>query len=117
MRSRLAAILFSGAVLFCCTVPSAFASYTEINLSSFVNLGFQNSWFINGNEFTSIIGDTTGNQGTGIPFMVADTPDPTGNGGSNNFWYGLYGGPGNQLSGTPSALRFQWGLRQQRSIR
>jgi hypothetical protein len=92
-----------------CTVilavtPSAFADFTEVDLSSVVNLGFQNSWFINGAEFTPILGNTTGNQGTGIPFLVANTPDSSGQGGDNNFWFGLFGGPGNQLVGSPLSV-------------
>ncbi len=84
--------------------PAAFASFTEIDLSSVVNLGFQNSWFINGSEFTPILGNTTGNQGTGIPFLVANTPDTSGQGGDNNFWFGLWGGPSNQLVGPPLSV-------------
>jgi len=92
-----AAALVSGA-------GAARAAFTEVDLSPFVNLGFQNSWFINGNEFTPIIGSTTGNQGTGIPFLVANTPDTSGQGGNNNFWFGLWGGPGNQLFGPPGSV-------------
>src|SRR5215472_13637772 len=31
--------------------------------------------FINGNQFSSIIGTTNGNQGSPVPFQVANAPD------------------------------------------
>jgi len=70
----------------------------------YVNLGFTNSWFINGNQFSSIIGTTNGNQGSPVPFQVANAPDTSGQGGDNNFWFGLWGGPGNQLFGSPLSV-------------
>ena len=92
-----------GAILLI-TTPFAHAGLVQIDLSAEVNLGFQNSWFINGNEFSSILGSTNGNQGSGIPFNVANVADSSGQGGSNNFWFGLWGGPGNQLFGTPLSV-------------
>jgi hypothetical protein len=100
---RIATVVVLCAMVLAVT-PSAFADFTEIDLSSVVNLGFQNSWFINGSEFTPILGNTTGNQGTGIPFLVANTPDTQGNGGNDNFWFGLFGGPTNQLDGSPLSV-------------
>src|SRR5215831_14250520 len=84
--------------------PTAFANYVTVDLSNYVNLGFTNSWFINGFEFSSIIGTTTGNQGSSVPFQVADVPDTSGQGGNNNFWFGLWGGPSNQLFGSPLSV-------------
>ena len=83
---------------------SAQAAYQTVDLSPYVNLGFTNSWFINGDQFAPIIGTTTGNQGSSVPFNVANVADQSGQGGNNNFWYGLWGGPGNQLSGSPLSL-------------
>ena len=81
--------------------PSARADYQPIDLSNYVNLGFTNGWFVNGNEFSSIIGTTNGNQGSPVPFQVANAPDTSGQGGNNNVWFGLWGGPGNQLFDSP----------------
>ncbi|MBV8422565.1 MAG: hypothetical protein JOZ26_21390 [Hyphomicrobiales bacterium] len=58
----------------CACASSANAAYSTIDLSNYVNLGFQNSWFINGLEFTTIIGTTHGNQGSSVPFNVATSP-------------------------------------------
>jgi hypothetical protein len=69
------------------------ATYTTVDLSPYVNEGFTNSWFINGSDFAPLGGTTSaGNQGSTIPFAIANPSD--GNGGVNNFWFGLYGGPG-----------------------
>jgi hypothetical protein len=99
MKHRLVAAGLIAAAALVGAAGGAQAALTEIDLSSVVNLGFQNAWFINGNQFTPILGSTTGNQGTGIPFLVANTADTSGQGGNNNFWFGLWGGPGNQLTG------------------
>jgi hypothetical protein len=100
------------AVLFLLSAPSAFAGFVPVNLSPYVNLGFQNpnSWFINGNEFTPILGLTTGNQGSSVPFLVADAVDTLGNGGNDNFWFGLYGGPGSTLFGAPLSITIPIGF-------
>ena len=95
-------VLFAGALLG--LAPSAFANYVTVDLSSYVNLGFMNSWYINGTEFGPIIGTTNGNQGSSIPFAVANAPDTSGQGGNNNFWFGLWGAPGNQLFGSPLSV-------------
>ncbi|MDE2301501.1 MAG: PEP-CTERM sorting domain-containing protein [Sphingomonadales bacterium] len=88
------AVLALGAVS-----TQAQAGYTTVDLSSVVNEGFTNAWFINGGDFSGLDGTTsTGNQGSSIPFYVANPSD--GNGNTNNFWYGLYSGPGT-LSGPP----------------
>src|SRR5215469_13775281 len=84
MRARLLArLVLSGVVLFVGSVTSAYADLIEINLSSVVNATFAN---LNGvgtfTAFDPTIGNTMGNQGTGIPFLVAGTP------GSNNYWLG-----------------------------
>jgi hypothetical protein len=97
------ATCFTAAVLSA-LASSAQATYTTVDLSSYVNLGFTNSWFINGSEFSSIIGTTTGNQGLSVPFDVANVPDTSGQGGDNNFWFGLWGGPDNQLTGSPLSV-------------
>lgn len=68
----LAGILLTG------VAPSAMANYVPVDLSNYVNLGFTNSWFINGFEFAPIIGTTFGNQGSSVPFQVADVPDTSG---------------------------------------
>lgn len=100
----IAAIFLFGALLLA-TVPAAAApSFVQVDLSNYVNLGFQNSWFINGPDFSPIIGSTYGNLASPIPFTVANAPDTYGNGGYNNFWFGLYGGPSNQLFGSPLSV-------------
>ncbi|HEV2444961.1 MAG TPA: PEP-CTERM sorting domain-containing protein, partial [Candidatus Sulfopaludibacter sp.] len=87
-------------------------SYTTVDLSSIVNLGFQNpySWFINGNQFTPILGSTLGNQGSSVPFLVANTPDATGGSGNDNFWFGLYGSPSSPLFGPPLSVTIPIGV-------
>jgi PEP-CTERM motif len=82
---------------------AAHASYTTVDLSNYVNEGFTNGWFLNGASFESDIAGatTTGNQGSSTPFAVANAPD--GNGGYNNYWFGLYDGPGS-LSGPPGSV-------------
>ena len=84
-------------------MPSAFAGYVTVDLSPYVNLGFQNpnTWFLNGSEFAPIVGTTTGNQGSAVPFQCAGS---LGNGGNNNFWFGLYGGPLDTLFGSPLTI-------------
>jgi hypothetical protein len=100
----LAGILLTG------MVPSAMANDVTVDLSNYLNLGFTNSWFINGAEFAPIIGTTFGNQGSSVPFQVADAPDTSGQGGNNNFWFGLWGGPGNQLFGSPLSVTIPIGM-------
>jgi hypothetical protein len=90
MFTKKLAVLIAGTVLVG-SAPSALANYIPVDLSNYVNLGFTNSWFINGSEFNPIIGTTFGNQGSSVPFMVANTPDTSGQGGNNNFWFGLWG--------------------------
>jgi hypothetical protein len=92
------------AALLLGSAQPARAGFVQVDLANYVNLGFQNSWFINGNQFSGIIGSTTGNQGSTIPFTVANTPDNSGQGGDDNFWYGLWGGSGNQLDGSPLSI-------------
>jgi hypothetical protein len=106
------ALIVTGAALLV-VAPSASANYVTVDLSNYVNLGFTNSWFINGSEFLSIIGTTTGNQGSSVPFLVAQTPAGAEQGGNNNFWFGLWGGPFNQLFGTPLSVTIPinaWGV-------
>jgi hypothetical protein len=72
----------------CLTGGAAQAGYTTVDLAPYVNEGFNNGgWFINGYQFAPIIGTTLGNQGSSIPFNVANPSD--GNGGNNNYWFGL----------------------------
>jgi len=92
------AFLFVALAILACASPVFAATYT-VDLSPYVNTGFTNSWFINGAEFAPIIGSTAGDQG--VIFNVANVPD--GNGGYNNFWYGLYGGPGSP-TGPPGSF-------------
>jgi hypothetical protein len=92
------AVLSVALALLACASP-AFADIYTVDLSPYVNTGFTNSWFINGAEFAPIIGSNPGDQG--VIFNVANVPD--GNGGYNNFWYGLYGGPGS-LTGPPGSV-------------
>jgi hypothetical protein len=67
---------------------AAQAAYTQLDLSPYVNEGFDNGgWFINGFEFAPIVGSTLGNQGSSVPFWVASATDV--NGGQNNYWFGL----------------------------
>ena len=70
------------------------AAYVQVDLSPYVNQGFTNttSWFINGGDFTSLIGSTNGNQGSPTPFTVANVADGFNADGSprfNNYWFGL----------------------------
>ncbi|HXQ15815.1 MAG TPA: PEPxxWA-CTERM sorting domain-containing protein, partial [Caulobacteraceae bacterium] len=97
-----ALVALVGALSLVGSVSAARAGTTTIDLSTYVNEGFTNSWFINGGEFAPIVGTTTGNQGTGIPFNVANPSD--GLGGNNNFWFGLYSGPGT-LFGPPGSVK------------
>jgi hypothetical protein len=76
---------------FLSIAPSARADYQPIDLSNYLNLGFTNAWFNNGNEFSSIIGTSNGNQDSPVPFQVANALDTSGQGGNNNFWFGLWG--------------------------
>jgi hypothetical protein len=67
---------------------AAQAAYTQLDLSAYVNEGFNNGgWYINGTDFLPIVGSTFGNQGSSVPFTVASAPDVNGN--QNNFWFGL----------------------------
>ena len=68
-----------GVLAFALAQTRAYASnFVEVDLSSVVNAQFQ---YLNPG-FYPIIGNTTGNQGTGIPFLVAGAP------GTNNYWLG-----------------------------
>ena len=81
---------------------AARADYQTVDLSPYVNEGFTNSWFLGGADFAaSIVGTTFGNQGSSVPFQVANPAD--GAGSSNNFWFGLYSGPGS-LAGPPGSV-------------
>ena len=83
------------------------AAFQQIDLSPYVNEGFTNSWFINGADFAPLIGSTYGNWGSTVPFWVANPSD--GAGGNNNFWFGLYSGPGT-LFGPPGSVTIPvWG--------
>lgn len=75
--------------------------FEPVDLSPYVNEGFTNSWFINGSWFTPYVGLTHGNFGSQIPFEIANPSD--GAGGHNNFWFGLYSGPGT-LFGSPNSI-------------
>jgi hypothetical protein len=67
---------------------AAQAAYTQVDLSPYVNEGFNNGgWYINGTDFLAIVGSTNGNQGSSVPFTVASATDVNGN--QNNFWFGL----------------------------
>ncbi|MDE2283791.1 MAG: PEP-CTERM sorting domain-containing protein [Hyphomicrobiales bacterium] len=103
MNKHVIAAVIGSVVLSVGPIANA-TTYTEVDLSNYVNLGFTNSWFINGSEFSPIIGATTGNQGSSVPFSVANSPDTSGQGGYNNFWFGLWGGPSNQLTGSPLSV-------------
>jgi len=67
----------------------AHAGTRTVDMSGVVNQGFDNGgWFIDGAQFhNDLPGTTTGNQGSPIPFNIADVPDPV-NGGHLNFWFG-----------------------------
>jgi hypothetical protein len=93
--------LFFTCVIALASFSAAQAGYVQVDLSPYVNEGFTNSWFYNGGSFASIIGSSYGNQGSSIPFTVANPSD--GNGGNNNFWFGLYSGPGS-LYGPPGSV-------------
>jgi hypothetical protein len=77
---------------------SAQAQYTEVDLSNYVNQGFNNGgWFINGADFGAIVGSTYGDLGSSVPFLVANTS------AGNNFWYGL-NTDGTNLAGSPISV-------------
>ena len=68
-----------------------------------MNHGFDNGgWYINGYipEFDIAGQTTTGNQGSPVPFAIADVPD-TQNSGALNFWYGTDDGSRTNLFNGP----------------
>jgi len=69
--------------------PLAHADTQTVDLSAYVNQSFANSqWFIDGGTFANDLpGTSFGNQGSSVAFNVANVAD--GNGGFNNFWFGL----------------------------
>src|SRR5512141_2268820 len=71
------------------SAPLAHAGYRTVDMSGVVNQGFANGgWFIDGGQFQNDLpGTTTGNQGSPVPFNVANVPDSV-NGGNLNFWFG-----------------------------
>ncbi|HEY0437062.1 MAG TPA: PEPxxWA-CTERM sorting domain-containing protein, partial [Phenylobacterium sp.] len=78
----------------------AHAGYKTVDLSPIVNHGFDNGGFyINGVQpQADLPGTTFGNQGSTIPFNVANVVD-TLNGGFLNYWYGLDDGSRTNLFG------------------
>ena len=86
------AVLYAPLAALCAFATNAQAQYTTVDLSSYVNQGFADSWFIDGSEFAPIIGNTFGNQGSAVPFDVANVQSSPTSGIDNNFWYGLFGG-------------------------
>jgi hypothetical protein len=85
-------------VLGTAAAPALAQTYQTVDLTPYVNEGFTNSWFINGGDFTSYAGVTSmGNQGSAVPFAIANDAN------ANNFWFGLYSGPGT-LFGSPGSF-------------
>jgi hypothetical protein len=82
----------------------AHAGQTQIDLSPYVNQGFDNGgWFIDGNLFEAALpGTTFGNQGSSVAFKVANVDD--GKGSHLNFWYGLDDGSGTSLGGPADSV-------------
>ena len=85
-------VLCAAVAALCGLATNAHAQYATVDLSSYVNQGFADAWFINGAEFTPIIENTFGNQGSAVPFDVANIQSSPTSGIDNNFWYGLFGG-------------------------
>ena len=84
------------------SAPFAHAGYRTVDLSPIVNQGFVNGgWYINGfAPFFDLAGQTTlGNQGSNVPFSVANVYD--GRTGFLNFWYGLDDGSHTNLFNGP----------------
>jgi hypothetical protein len=80
----------------------AHAGNRTVDLSPYVNHGFANGgWFIDGGSFQADLpGATFGNQGSTIPFHVANVADDL-NGGNLNFWFGTDDGSRTNLFGGP----------------
>jgi hypothetical protein len=91
------------AAAFLGSASMAHAGYQTVDLAPYVNHGFANSgWFIDGGNFeANLPGTTHGNQGSPLPFNVADVPDNV-NGGNLNFWYGLDDGSRTNLFNGPA---------------
>jgi len=79
---------------------------TPIDLSPYVNQGFARpfGWFIDGGQFQADLpGTSFGNQGSSVPFNIANVPD--GNGYARNFWFGLDDGTDtDSLFGPPGSV-------------
>ena len=88
MKSKLLGLAAAVALFGTASMAQA-TTLTQIDISPYVNEGFDNGgWFINGSDFAPIVGSTFGNQGSSIPFNVASAPKLDG--GTNNFWFGLF---------------------------
>lgn len=99
--NKLLGVAFAAAIVG--SASGAQAALTQIDLSPYVNQGFANGgWFINSGAFSSIVGSTTGNQGSTIPFTVANVNDP--NKGALNYWFGLDDGSGTNLFGPAGSV-------------
>jgi len=73
------------------------AGLTTVDLSPYVTEGFNNGgWFIDSGFQAALAGTTFGNQGSTIPFNVANTT------AGNNFWFGL--ASGTALFGAPMSF-------------
>jgi hypothetical protein len=93
-----AALILGGA-------SAANAGYRTVDLSPNVNEGFTNGgWYIDGGNFEADLpGTTFGNQGSPVPFNVANVPDSL-NGGNLNFWFGLEDGSHTNLFGPAGSV-------------
>jgi len=93
------------------------AQTTQIDLSPYVNQGFNNGgWFIDGGQFAANLpGSSQGNQGSSTPFTVASVSDPSK--GTLNFWYGLDNGSGTNLfDGVPNSITIPIAVSDVRAI-
>jgi len=91
--------------------PLARADTQTVDLSPYVNQSFANSqWFIDGATFANDLpGTSFGNQGSTVAFNVANVAD--GNGGFNNFWFGLDDGThSNNLFGPQGSVTVAVGV-------
>ena len=103
MSSKLYGALAAALVLGSASL--AHAGYRTVDLSSIVNEGFANGgWYINGGQSQADLpGTTFGNQGSPVPFNVANVPDAI-NGGNLNFWFGNDDGSHTNLFGPPGSV-------------
>jgi len=98
-------ILGAATALLLAATGAEASGYQTVDLAPYVNQGFANGgWFIDGGQFQADLpGVTHGNQGSPIPFDVANVPDAV-NGGNLNFWFGNDDGSHTNLFGPTGSV-------------